>query len=86
MPRRLTTGILVTLFATLFAVAQDTDPYLWLEEIEGEKALAWAKQQSAATTAELEAVPEFAELHEKLLEIFTSRDIIVVPDGGTNFK
>ncbi len=29
--------------------APDDDPYLWLEDIEGEAALAWAEQQNAAT-------------------------------------
>ena len=51
------------------AVAADEDPYLWLEEVEGKQALEWVKARSAEDTAEIEAVPEFAELHEKLLEI-----------------
>jgi prolyl oligopeptidase len=40
-------------------LADDTDPYLWLEEIDGEKALEWVKERSATDTAELEAVPEY---------------------------
>ena len=79
MRQRLLVAILITLLAATFAVAKDEDPYLWLEEVEGEKALAWAKKQSAAAAAELEAVPEFAELHEQLLKIFTSRDRIPNP-------
>ena len=35
------------------------DPYLWLEEIEGEEALAWVTERSAGDQATLEAVPEF---------------------------
>jgi prolyl oligopeptidase len=31
--------------------APDDDPYLWLEEIEGERALAWVERQNAATLA-----------------------------------
>ena len=79
MRRRFLAAILITLFVATFTVAQEEDPYLWLEEVEGEKALAWAVEQSAATTAELEAVPEFAELHEQLLKIYTSRDRIPNP-------
>ncbi|MEE8367381.1 MAG: prolyl oligopeptidase family serine peptidase [Thermoanaerobaculia bacterium] len=61
------------------APAADEDPYLWLEEVENEKALEWARQRSAADTAVIEAVPEFSELHDKLLEIYNSRDRIPGP-------
>jgi prolyl oligopeptidase len=79
MRQRLLVAILITLLASTVAVAQDEDPYLWLEEVEGEKALSWVKEQSAAAVAEIEAVPEFAELHEQLLKIYTSRDRIPGP-------
>ena len=36
-----------------------TDPYLWLEDVTGEKPLAWVKEQDAKSKAELEARPEF---------------------------
>ena len=49
------------------------DPYLWLEEVEGEKALEWVEERSAQDTAELEAVPEFAAIHEKLSRSTTPR-------------
>ena len=65
MHQRLLVAILIPFLAAPVALAEDEDPYLWLEEVEGEKALAWAKEQSAATAAEFEAVPEFAELHEE---------------------
>jgi prolyl oligopeptidase len=55
------------------------DPYLWLEEIEGEEALAWVTERSAGDQATLEAVPEFAPMHEKLLEIYNSRDKLAYP-------
>ena len=67
---------LVTITPTL---AKEEDPYLWLEEVEGEKALTWVKEQSAATSAELEAVPRFDKIHEQLLEIYTSQDRIPNP-------
>jgi len=71
--------IVVTFVLALggFAIADEpADPYLWLEEVEGEKALAWVEERSAADTATLEAVPEFAEIHPKLVEIFNSSDRI----------
>jgi len=34
-----------------------TDPHLWLEEVLGDKPLAWVKQHNAVTTKELEPNP-----------------------------
>ena len=78
MHHRLSIAIMIALAATIF-VAADEDPYLWLEEVESEKALAWAKERSVADTAVIETVPEFAGIHEKLLEISNSRDRIPTP-------
>jgi len=72
-------ALLITLFAATICIAADEDPYLWLEEVEGEKPLSWAKEKSAADTAVIEAVPEFEEIHNKLLEIYNSRDRIPTP-------
>jgi prolyl oligopeptidase len=33
--------------------AQPSDPFLWLEEVEGERALQWVQAQNAATIAAL---------------------------------
>jgi len=57
------------------AFASD-DPFLWLEEVEGEKALAWVAEQSAATTKVLEARPEFEPIRKQTLEILDSADRI----------
>ena len=67
----------LTLALCGFAAAEETeDPYLWLEEIQGEEALEWVEARSAEDTATLEAVPIYAEIHEKLLEIYNSSDRI----------
>ena len=79
MRHRFAIAILITLFAATVCVAADEDPYLWLEEVENEKALAWAKERSDADTAIIEAVPEFAEIHAELLEIYNSKDRIPTP-------
>jgi len=52
--------------------ASDADPYLWLEDITGARALDWVRQQNAITTGELEAAPGFAELQQRLLAIMDS--------------
>ena len=77
-PSRLALIAFILLIATT-VFAGDEDPYLWLEEVEGEKALEWVKERSAKDTAEIEAVPEFAPTHERLLEIFNSSDRIPYP-------
>jgi prolyl oligopeptidase len=53
-----------------------TDPYLWLEDVMGEKALAWVKERNAVSSRELTRGPEFAALNERLLKILDSRDRI----------
>ena len=37
--------------------AAPADPHQWLEEVLGDKPLAWVKQHNAVTTKELEARP-----------------------------
>jgi prolyl oligopeptidase len=80
MRHRISIAILITLFAATICVAADEDPYLWMEEVESEKALAWAKERSEADMAVIEAVPEFADIHAQLLEIYNSKDRIPVPE------
>ncbi|MBZ0113146.1 MAG: prolyl oligopeptidase family serine peptidase [Thermoanaerobaculia bacterium] len=38
------------------------DPYLWLEEIDGERAMAWVLDQNRQTAERLEKLPEFPQL------------------------
>lgn len=57
----------------------DEDPYLWLEAVEGEDALAWARQQNERSEAYLQAHPLFDELQKRNLEILTSDERIAYP-------
>jgi prolyl oligopeptidase len=70
---------LAMLLMAAVCVADEVDPYLWLEDVEGAKALEWVKQRSKTDTAELEAVPQFAPIHEKLLKVYNSKDRIPMP-------
>ena len=80
MHRFLIVALSVAVFGGGLASADDhEDPYLWLEEVEGEKALKWVEERSAMDTAVLEAVPEFGEIHQKTIEIYTSDDRIPAP-------
>lgn len=69
---------LVTLPMNAQAVDTD-DPYLWLEDIEGDKALEWARARNAESLAELEARPEYQPLFEKNLAVYDSQDRIAYP-------
>ncbi len=52
------------------------DPYLWLEEVEGQQALDWVRERNAVTQAHYESSPEFEELREDLLKILDSDERI----------
>ena len=56
--------------------AGSDDPYLWLEDVTGEKALDWARQQNAVSTNELQSRPEFEPMRQRLLSIMDSKDRI----------
>jgi len=55
------------------------DPFLWLEDVEGERALAWVEERNAATLEELSAHPLFEPIRERVLEILDSDDRIPFP-------
>ncbi|MHC1768463.1 MAG: prolyl oligopeptidase family protein [Verrucomicrobiia bacterium] len=52
------------------------DPYIWLEDVTGERALDWVKQKNAISTKELEASPHFEPIRERLLSILDSKERI----------
>jgi prolyl oligopeptidase len=52
------------------------DPYLWLEERRGERALAWVRERNAETRAQLEADPLFRPLRDQFVQALTARDRI----------
>lgn len=55
------------------------DPYLWLEDVGGDKQLGWVKERNAKTKAELEAAPGFTALRDRLRKIYDSKDKIPYP-------
>ena len=74
------TGLLAlaVLGAAPAPTAQD-DPYLWLEDVQGEKPLAWVKEQNAKSTSVLEAQPEYKPIYERALQILDSKEKIPEP-------
>lgn len=57
-------------------VTDDDDPYLWLEDVLGEEALAWVAERNAETEAELAADPGFPSLKERLRDVLDASDRI----------
>jgi len=57
----------------------DGDPYLWLEELEGPRALEWVKAENARTLAVLEANPSFKQLLDEAVAIGSAEDRIPYP-------
>jgi prolyl oligopeptidase len=49
-----------------------TDPYLWLEDVDGAEAMAWVRERNAETAAELEQGAGYRELEAGILRILDS--------------
>jgi len=56
--------------------APGDDPYLWLEDVSGNKALDWVRQQNAVAKRELKSAPEFEPMRQRLLAILNNKERI----------
>ena len=54
----------------------DEDPYLWLEDVTGERQLAWVREHNAASEAVLAARPDFKPTEARLREVLDSGERI----------
>jgi prolyl oligopeptidase len=73
----LTAGLCIT------AQAQDPmmeDPYIWLEDVSGDRALDWARARNAVAEKEFAADPSYEPLRQQLLAIFDSKERIPLVD------
>jgi len=52
------------------------DPYRWLEEVEGEKALDWARERNAESQERLTGDPRFEPIRTRAEDIYTAEDRI----------
>ncbi|HJS44782.1 MAG TPA: prolyl oligopeptidase family serine peptidase [Rhizomicrobium sp.] len=52
------------------------DPYAWLEEVHGEKQLAWVKEQNAKSLGLLKADPRYRKNYDSILEVLDAIDRI----------
>lgn len=59
---------------------EPVDAYLWLEEVDSERALNWVAEQNVATEKALTADPRYSVFRQESLEILTAKDRI--PSGS----
>jgi len=65
----------LALLATLAGISpawSETDPYLWLEGVDDEKALDWVRAENASTAERLKSSPLFEELYNEAKEVLNS--------------
>jgi prolyl oligopeptidase len=61
------------------ATPPSDDPYLWLEDVTGDKALDWVRARNKVSQGELEAAPGFTPLRDRLKSILDSKEKIAFP-------
>ena len=59
--------------------SEQPDKYTWLEDIRGEKPMAWVKAENARTAAVLEKQKPFDELRDQALKVMDSPDKLPAP-------
>ena len=67
MRKLLVMSAALALTAGAAAAQTSDDPFAWLEDVQGDKALAWAKEHNAKTIAVLEARPEYKPIYARTL-------------------
>ena len=61
------------------AVSAQQDPYLWLEEVDGVKAMDFVKTNNSKTFDQLKKNPKYTQLYNQSLTIINSKARIVYP-------
>jgi prolyl oligopeptidase len=83
-------ALLTWILPAMAASAADAgnDPYLWLEDAHGAKAIAWVQAENEKTLGVLEKDPRYAQYYADALAIAEAEDRIPEPDviGGKVFN
>ncbi len=67
------------------ATGEQPDKYTWLEDIHGDKPMAWVKSENERTQAVLEKNPHFAILQAEALKALDSPDRIAFPGFSADY-
>jgi prolyl oligopeptidase len=89
MPRHITRplraawpALLVAMASALFtplpmaATPTPDDPYLWLEDVQGDRALAWVRERNAESRRQLQGHPRFEAMRDTFRAILDSKEKI----------
>jgi len=74
-----TTAQQPTTSATAAADSDASDPFLWLEQVNGARAVDWVKTENAKTLNVLQKDPRFADFYASALKIGQAKDRIPAP-------
>src|SRR6516165_2396878 len=70
-------GLLASAFVAGATFGADIDdPYVWLEDIHGAKAVAWAEEQNAAAFKRLKSDSDYAGNYDAVLSVLDATDRI----------
>ncbi len=67
---------LIWLMCTTAGASMEDDPYLWLEDVLGDKALAWVETHNDASRTRLEGDERFAAIKQAALDVYAATDRI----------
>src|SRR3569832_873602 len=82
---RLLLPLAVAVSAVAGAQGVSGDPYIWLEEKDSPRAMAWVEAHNAKSVASFEADPRYKSFYDEALAIATAEDRIPMPafrNGG----
>ncbi len=65
-------------FLVIYAQEQN-DPYIWLEDVESDTAMAWVLSQNKITVDAIQAHPDFGKIKKNILDVLNSQERIAYP-------
>ena len=79
-PLKFAFALAVAVLATAALGATDSDPYMWLSDISGVRALEWVKGQNTKSNSILKSDPEYKKDYDAILKVLNANDRIPEPD------
>ena len=61
------------------------DPYIWMEEVEGEKALDWVRKENERSLGVLKGDARYQAFYDQALSILAAKDRIPMPSASAGF-
>ncbi|PKA81978.1 prolyl oligopeptidase [Ulvibacter sp. MAR_2010_11] len=77
--------VLIALIGINHIIQAQEDKYLWLEEVEGEKALEFVNTQNKTSFEDLNAEKDYQNIYDKNLAIYNSNENIAYPSIRGNY-